>query len=90
MHISVQSGEGYTHQITSTNPKTIGAWFAELAPMVMSANALFNHPMPIDVWPMSDEEIKGMLEYDHRKHGKAAWLELINFLTGLVDTMPDD
>ena len=92
MRIQLQDSLGTYYYLTSADPAIIGAWFAEHVPNLMSANAHYNHPLIIDVWPDSEAEYK--LHHNARDGhyiGKNGWLSLIEYMQKLADAMnPQD
>jgi hypothetical protein len=44
--------------IDSKSLPLIGEWFSEKAALLMSANTRVNHPMRIDIWPSTHDEVQ--------------------------------
>lgn len=90
MQIELRDGSGYSYRITSSDAHIIGAWFAEMAPIICSADTRYNHPVQVDVWPMTDAERSVFVNGStfQNRQGKAAWLDLIDYLGKLADAIP--
>ena len=56
MRIELVDDNCYSHMIDSTDLELIGRWFAEKAPLFMSANTRVNHPARLHIWPSSYDE----------------------------------
>ena len=41
----------WSHVIDSADYELIGRWLAEKAKLLMSADARYNHPFHVDIWP---------------------------------------
>ena len=90
MRIQIQDSNGFTHVITSSDPYVISAWFTEHMPKMMSADTRYNHPFTLDVYPSERDEyeIYDIAKYRARQ-GKAAWLDLIEYMGTLADAMDE-
>ena len=90
MKIQIRDSIGYTYMITSSDPHVISAWFAECMPRMISANTRYNHPFQVDVYPTERDEceVYDIAKYRARQ-GKAAWLDLIEYMGILADAMED-
>jgi hypothetical protein len=55
MRIELQDCNGHGYQCTSSDPATIGRWFAEHAELLMSADARVM-PYPLYIWPQDARE----------------------------------
>ena len=91
MRIQIQESNGFTYTITSSDPLIIGAWFAEHMPKMMSANTNYNHPFGMDVYPTEKHEYEAFNPASTfmTTKGKAAWLDLIEYMGKLADAMEE-
>lgn len=51
MRIEIRDDMCWSHVIDSADYELIGRWLVEKAKILMSADARFNHPVQMDVWP---------------------------------------
>ena len=57
MMVSIRDCNGQEHRCDSSDPKIIGAWFAEHAELFMSANSAIM-PYPMYIWPQTKRELE--------------------------------
>ena len=91
MRIQITESNGMTYFITSSDPLIIGAWFAEHMPKMISADSTYNHPFKMDVYPTEEREFESfnVASTFRNTKGKAAWLDLIEYMGKLADAMED-
>ena len=63
MRIEIVDDMGCPYVVTSRNLKVVGAWFADTVTALMSADARFNHPLRMDIWPQDIDESRLIGEY---------------------------
>ena len=51
MRIEIRDDMCWSHVIDSADYELIGRWLAEKAKLLMSADARYNHPFHVDIWP---------------------------------------
>lgn len=68
MRIEMWDGMGYSHQVDSADLDLIGRWFAEKSKLLMSADARFNHPVQLHIWPSNPDECKLIPEWHRHGH----------------------
>ena len=51
MRIQIGDSMGQAHVIDSADYDLIGRWLSEKAKLMMSADARYNHPVQLDIWP---------------------------------------
>ena len=56
MKVEIWDGVGRAYVINSADFDLIGRWFAEHAKLLLSADARYNHPVQLHVWPDTAEE----------------------------------
>jgi hypothetical protein len=86
VRIEIQDNLAVSHVIDSADYDLIGRWLAEKARLIMSADARYNHPVKLDIWPSAasaraDEEV--MRQADLPIRSGAALLELVRGLLEL-------
>ena len=91
MRIQITESNGMTYYITSSDPLVISAWFAEHMPVILSDDTRYNHPVTIDVYPTSQTECEQWSNGStiRTSQGKAAWLNLIEYMGKLADAMEE-
>jgi hypothetical protein len=85
----------YMHVIDSSDLELIGRWFAEKAKLLISANATYNHPVRLHIWPVTSQEQKLMADWaGDGKFTQDTILSLASYLTNIsadwphAETMP--
>lgn len=91
MNIQIQDGMGYVYRIDSQDLDLIGRWFAEKAPILISADERYNHPVYLNIYPTNKEEGDLIGVYQMAKPFTIETiLELIGHLQGIVQKIQEN
>lgn len=91
MRIEIWDGNSYAHVIDSADLDLIGRWFAEKAKLIMSANARFNHPAQLHIWPSGLAESDLIPAWHRNKRlTQESVLALAGHLTQISATLPHE
>ena len=95
MRVELVDDMAYMHAIDSSDLDLIGRWFAEKTKLLISANAAYNYPVRLHIWPTTPQETELMGHWaGDREFTQEAILGLASYLTDIsadwphAETMP--
>jgi hypothetical protein len=84
-------GMAYSHVIDSGDLDLIGRWFTEKARRLISADARYNHPVMLHIWPSTSDEQKLMGDWAvTRRFTQDEILTLAEYLTRISADWPSE